>query len=113
MSGKTYIIYDIETAGLSLDSFDESRQEYVLRGAATDEAKEKKINEMALSPLTGQIICLGIKVMQKHGDEWTELKAGAFMVDPEFSDEDSKTVDLPSGHKMFLCSEAKLLEHFW
>ena len=40
MSGKTYIIYDIETAGLSIDSFDDARQEYLLRGASTDEAKE-------------------------------------------------------------------------
>ena len=72
MSGKTYIIYDIETAGLSIDSFDDARQEYLLRGASTDEAKDKKINEMALSPLTGQIVCLGIKVMQKHGEEWVD-----------------------------------------
>lgn len=113
MSGKTYIVYDIETAGLPIDSFDESRQEYLLRGAATDEARDKKINEMALSPLTGQIICLGIKIMQKVDDQWTEVKAGAFMVDPTFSDTDSRTEDLPSGHKMFVCSEAKLLEHFW
>ena len=37
MSGKTYIVYDIETAGMPIDSFDEARQDYLLRGASTDE----------------------------------------------------------------------------
>ncbi|MFM8840558.1 MAG: ribonuclease H-like domain-containing protein [bacterium] len=113
MSGKTYIVYDIETAGLPIESFDDARQEYLLRGASTDETREKKINEMALSPLTGQIICLGVKVLQKHDGEWSEVKAGAFMVDPSFQDTETRTEDLPSGHKMVLCSETKLLEHFW
>ena len=113
MSGKTYIVYDIETAGMPIDSFDEARQDYLLRGASTDELREKKINEMALSPLTGQIITLGLKVMQKAEDGWTEVRSGAFMTDPAMPEGEMKTEDLPSGHKMVLCSEVKLLENFW
>jgi hypothetical protein len=113
MSGKTYIVYDIETAGMPIDSFDEARQEYLLRGASTDELRDKKINEMALSPLTGQIITLGLKVMQKAEDGWTEVRSGAFMTDPAIPEGEMKTEDLPSGNKMVLCSEVKLLENFW
>jgi hypothetical protein len=31
MSGKTYIVYDIETAGMPIDSFDEARMNCVIR----------------------------------------------------------------------------------
>lgn len=113
MSGKTYIVYDIETAGMPIDSFDEARQEYLLRGANTDELREKKINEMALSPLTGRIITLGLKVMQKSEDGWTEVRSGAFMTDPSIPEGEMQTVELPSGNKMVLCTETKLLESFW
>ena len=113
MSGKSYVIYDIETVGFPIDSFDSTQQEYLLRGADTDEAKQKKIGEFALSPLTGQIVCLGIKIMQNIEGQWVEVRSGAFMTDPTVPEGEVVTIDLPSGAKSAHCSEKKLLESFW
>lgn len=60
---------------------------------------------MALSPLTGQIVCLGVKIMQKQENLWVELKNGAFMVDPSIADGNMQTIELPNGIKSVFCSE--------
>ena len=110
---KTYITYDIETIGLPFDSFDDTRKAYLIRGADTKELQAKKIDEMALSPLTGQIVCLGVKIMQKQENQWVELKNGAFMVDPTIADGNMQTIELPNGIKSVFCSEKTLIEGFW
>ncbi len=55
-----YLVFDIESAPLPFDSFDPGRQEYLLRGCDTDEAKEQQKNNMALNGLTGQVVCIGM-----------------------------------------------------
>ncbi len=55
-----YIVFDIETSPLPFDSFSESQQEYLLRYAKDDEEVERKKAEMGLSPLTAQVVCIGM-----------------------------------------------------
>jgi DNA polymerase elongation subunit (family B) len=108
---KTYIIYDIETAGLPFEDFDESCQEYLLRGAKNEEEQQKKIAEMALAPLTGKIVCLGMRVMQFKDNAWSEERCGAFINAEQLAEQEPEI--LPSGARMVRCSEEKILEGFW
>ncbi len=54
------VIFDIETLGQPLESFDEIQQEYLLKFADTDEKREQEIQKFALSALTGRIIAIAM-----------------------------------------------------
>ena len=54
------IVFDIETLGFPLDSFDEKQQEYLMKFAATEEQKVEAIQKLNLSPLTAKIIAIGM-----------------------------------------------------
>lgn len=54
------LVFDIETVGLPLETFDETQQDYLLRGADTDEAREQKIREFNLTPFTARVCCIGM-----------------------------------------------------
>ena len=64
-----YLVFDIETVALPWDSFSESQQEYIVRYATTEEEVQKKKDELALSPISSQIVCIGLQLMQsdEHG----------------------------------------------
>jgi hypothetical protein len=49
-----FLAFDIETIPMQWDDFSESQQEYILRRKETDEEKEKRKNEMALTPMTAR-----------------------------------------------------------
>ena len=91
----SYLVFDLETVGLPIDSFDDTQQDYLLRGVATDEDRDKRIGEFALSPLTGKIVCIGMQMMTREGDAWT-AKRVAYSVDPTMSDDQPvRHVELP------------------
>lgn len=54
------IIVDIETIGLDFDDFDKISQDYLLKFAASEEEKEDVKRKLALYPLTGQIVTIGM-----------------------------------------------------
>lgn len=54
------IVFDIETAGRDFDSLDPSTQEYLLKWADSDEEARKVRESLALYPLTGEIIAIGM-----------------------------------------------------
>ncbi len=54
------LVFDIETVGIPLETFDEGRQEYLLRGATTDEEREQALRNLNLSPLTSRVACIGM-----------------------------------------------------
>lgn len=56
----SHIVFDIETLGLPLDSFDPVRQEYLLKFADTDEKREEAIQKLSLHALTARIIAIGM-----------------------------------------------------
>ena len=58
------LVFDIETSALTLDTFDDSSQEYLMRPAArlaTEEEQEAKREElvrmMNLWPFTARVVC--------------------------------------------------------
>ena len=110
-----YLVFDIETAVIDFESFSESQQEYILRGAETDEEIEQKKFQMGLTPFTAKVVCIGLQLMEKDDEgNWIEISKAAFSTSPEFEDsEEEKEIELESGHKCFLSNERKLLEQFW
>jgi len=54
------LVFDIETLGNPPDSFDEARTAYLFRGADTDEKREEEINRLNLSPLTAEVLAIGM-----------------------------------------------------
>lgn len=54
------LIVDIETVGVEFDSLDEKSQEQLLRFAETPEDAEAVKEGLGFSPLTGQIVAIGV-----------------------------------------------------
>lgn len=54
------LIFDIETVGVEFDSLDEKSQELLLRFAETPEDIEAVKEGLGFSPLTGQIVAIGV-----------------------------------------------------
>ena len=116
----TYLVFDLETVGLDLESFDTTQQEYLLRRAETDEDRERLIGEFALSPITGRIVTIGMRLMtlknieqKAESREWV-AKDVAYQVDPAMSDDDAPREEtLPSGGTCYYSSETTMLRNFW
>lgn len=109
-----YIVFDIETAPVKWDSLSESQQEYLLRYAKTPEEEEKKKFEMGLSPLTAQVVCIGLQIMEMQSDgEYKLIKRGALSASPDFDNTKSDTIELEDGSPAIITSEKKLIENFW
>lgn len=107
-----YLIYDLETSPRPYDSFSESQQEYIIRGAGTDEEKAKKLAEMALSPLTGKIVCIGLQLMETLEDgSYKLIKKKAFALDESVSM--SRIEQLESGAECEIKSEIEMISSFW
>ncbi|GAB5466485.1 MAG: hypothetical protein Kapaf2KO_19210 [Candidatus Kapaibacteriales bacterium] len=62
---RRYLVFDIETASMPYDGFSESQQEYLVRGAKTEEERQDKIFKMGLSPLTAKVVCIGLQLMEE------------------------------------------------
>ena len=54
------LIVDIETIGTNFVSFDEMSKEYLLKFADTGEKVQEAIEGLAFSPLTGEIVAIGM-----------------------------------------------------
>jgi 3'-5' exonuclease len=114
MSKELYLVFDIETAPLPFEGFSESQQEYLLRGANTEEEKAKKMFEMALSPMTSQVVCIGLQLMQGDGtDNWELIKKAAFSCRKDSPDDAYENVLLGDGSICHISSERKVIEDFW
>lgn len=110
----SYCVFDIETAPLSWDSFDEAQHEYLLRGTTTEEEQNKKKGEMALSPITAQVVCLGIIHFEKdESGDFVEKKRTSYLQDNSLAEGEFTSEDLPGGAKFVRCSEKTLLANFW
>ncbi len=96
------VVFDIETLGYPLDSFDEKQQEYLLKFSKTDEERIEAIQKLALTPLTGHIIAIGmLNPDSHHGKVWFAPEA-----QESFSSDDG-TIEFVSA------SEKDMLEQFW
>ena len=54
------IIIDIETIGRDFDSFDEASRDYILKFAETEEDIKSAKEGLSFSPLTGEIVAIGM-----------------------------------------------------
>ena len=54
------IVIDIETVGKDFESFDNMSKEYLLKYAETEEEIKEAKDALAFSPLTGEIVALGM-----------------------------------------------------
>lgn len=118
-----YLVFDLETVGFPLEYFDEARQDYLLRGAVSDEDRDKKIDEFALSPLTGRIVCIGMQLVSDVEERDTDgnpmgrrrsSKSVAYMVDDTMTDSDApRSTELGDGSVVHYSSESRMLINFW
>ncbi|MFN5866987.1 MAG: ribonuclease H-like domain-containing protein [Candidatus Kapaibacterium sp.] len=106
------IVLDIETSPMPWDTFDDVQHEYLLRGAQSDEDKERKRSEMALAPFTGMIVCVGfIHLRRNEQGVFDVVKKVCLMRDADNAEEIVKedTADIV----VVRTSEARMLQHFW
>lgn len=54
------VIIDIETIGINFESLDEKSKEYLLKYAKDQEEEQKIKNSLALNPMTGEIVAIGM-----------------------------------------------------
>lgn len=96
------IVFDIETLGFPLESFDEETQTYLLRFADSDEKIEEVRKNLNLHALTAQILCVALyNPDTKRGKVFFQSDGKE-----EFASEDG-SVHFISG------SEEEILNNFW
>ena len=108
-----YLAFDIETASIDFEEFSESQQEYIIRGAASDDEIEQKKFMMGLSPFTAQVVCIGLQLMEGERGEYEVKNEAAFSTLPNYEDDEGKEIELESGKQCFLYTERGLLDQFW
>ncbi|MFC2131072.1 3'-5' exonuclease [Bacteroidota bacterium] len=109
-----YLIFDIETVPLAWDNFSESQQEYLTRNASTEEEIAKKKNEMGLSPLTAQVVCIGMQLMESGENNQNEMiSRAALSVDNSLKDGEKREEQLSTGDTCIFYNEKTLLDTFW
>lgn len=104
------LIFDIETVGEDFESFDEKTKENLTRWLSEEELGEKtyiaKIKEvkesLGLSPLTGQIVAIGVLDSEKD-------KGGVYFQAPGLELKEKQE----DGINFVPCGEKEILEKFW
>jgi len=97
------LIFDIETVGVEFDSLDDKSQELLLRFAETPEDVEAVKDGLGFSPLTGQVVAIGVLNPET-------AKGAVYFLSPEGkleNKEDGNVQYIP--HK----TEKDLLKSFW
>lgn len=97
------IIFDIETVGASMDSFDKTTQEYLLKFAKTEEEEQEVRDSLSFYPVTAQIVTIGmLEAESENGFVYFQTPGQA----PQ------KTVENHAEY-VAVANEKQLLELFW
>ncbi len=96
------IIVDIETIGKDFESFDEMSKEYLLKFAETEEEIKEAKEGLAFSPLTGEIVAIGMLNPDTNN--------GAVYFQSPDTPQDTLKED---GIEFIADSEAGTLKRFW
>jgi len=96
------VVFDIETLGFPLDSFDDIRQEYLMKFADTQEKRDEAIQKLNLHPLTARVIAIGML----NPDTGSGKVFFQSETHRQFTSDDGKS-DFQSG------SESEILSWFW
>lgn len=114
MNKEQYLVFDIETAPVDYESLSESQQEYIVRYAKTEEEAEQKKFEMALSPMTATVVCIGLQLMQQSDEGlWEIASKAAFSQDASMKPGETRETVLSNYDKCIYSDEKTLLETFW
>ncbi|MBU1087658.1 MAG: ribonuclease H-like domain-containing protein [Candidatus Omnitrophica bacterium] len=96
------IVFDIETVGVDFEGLDKSSQESLLKNAKTEEEQQAIKDCLALSPLTGKIVAIGmVDYDTNDGVVFFQSSNGK---DKDFKENNSKYI---------VCSEKEIIENFW
>lgn len=96
------IVFDIESLGFPLESFDAETQSYFLRFAETEEKIEEVKKNLNLHPLTAQILCIALYNPDTH-------KGKVF-----FQAESKESFQSDDGQCQFESgTEEEILRNFW
>ncbi|MFZ2153706.1 MAG: ribonuclease H-like domain-containing protein [Candidatus Moraniibacteriota bacterium] len=95
------VVVDIETIGVDFESLDEKSKEYLLKYAKDEQEAEKIKESLALSPLTGEIVAIGMFNPDTQ-------KGVLYYQDVAGSEEFSK-----DGVNFKVATEREMLEFFW
>lgn len=96
------VVFDIETLAYPFDSFDEAQQIYLTKLAKTEEERVEAIQRLSLTPLTAQVLAIGMLNPDTH-------QGKVFYLGP---DESQSLVD-DGLVSLVPCSEKEILENFW
>ncbi len=106
------IVLDIETSPLAWEDFDDVQHEYLLRGTTTDEERDRKRSEMALTPLTGKIVCVGFIHLRRNEEGGYDVWKKVCLV--RDADDNEELVKEETGDLTVVrTSEARMLGNFW
>ncbi|HRP01152.1 MAG TPA: ribonuclease H-like domain-containing protein [Candidatus Kapabacteria bacterium] len=108
-----YIAFDIETASLDFETLSHSQQEYLLRGATSEEEIAKKKYEMGLSPFTAQVVCIGLMKIEVDNDKNEVITKLALSCDNAMNDDEKNEIELSHGDRCIITNEKMLLKKFW
>ncbi|MEK7615861.1 MAG: ribonuclease H-like domain-containing protein [Patescibacteria group bacterium] len=98
------LVFDIETIGEDFDLIDETTQEILTK---YDDDIEKVKNGLGFSPLTGQIVCIGVLDVEKN-------RGALYYQAPDDDSSFAKaSEDEASNFKFIVASEKEMLEKFW
>jgi hypothetical protein len=107
-----FISFDIETSAIPYETFSESQREYLIRGAKTDEEKQKKIDEMALYPMTSQVAAICMKIIKYTDKNELTEKNVALMTNPELDDEETSNFQENQTY-YYEANETNVIQTFW
>jgi len=97
------LIFDIETVGVEFDSLDDKSQELLLRFAETPEDIEAVKDGLGFSPLTGQVVAIGVLNPET-------AKGAVYFLSP---DESSEKIENDNVQYIPHKTEKDLLKSFW
>lgn len=80
------VVIDLETVGLPVDQFDSSELAYLARG---EDTPGESLTKLALSPLTGRIVCIGMVNPDTGGASTLALGSGPVGLATWFADDEA------------------------
>ncbi|MEI6587375.1 MAG: ribonuclease H-like domain-containing protein [Candidatus Moraniibacteriota bacterium] len=96
------VIVDIETVGFDFEAFERKTQEYLLKYCKSDEEREEVKKKLGLSPLTGEIVTIGMLNPESQG--------GVVL----FQNKDEEKIAFEEGGIRYESgTEKEILEKFW
>lgn len=95
------LVFDIETAGLDFNSFDETSKELILKSAESEQDQKTIIEQLGLSPTTGQVVVIGILN--------PDTNKGAVFINSDKNHNQQIEEDI----EIFSGTEKEILEKFW